>query len=81
MLRERTMARLAIQVGMLAFALGVGDVRMTVLTGLMACIVDGACGDFPERGSTIVPVLAKCFGDKQGAYRQERNEAGEEYGG
>jgi len=78
MLRERTMARLAIDVRMLALALGIGDIGMTILTSLMTRIVHGACGNVPECGSTIVPVLAKSFGNEQRAYREERDKAGEE---
>jgi hypothetical protein len=81
MLRERAMARFAIYVRMLTFAFGLDDVRVTIPTSLVARIVDGACSDFSESGSTVMSILTEGFRYEQRTYCEERNETCEKNGG
>jgi len=74
-LRQRPVARFAIHVRMFALAFGVTDISMATFAELMARIIDRARGDLAECSPSVMSILAKCFGDKQLACREEHDKA------
>lgn len=60
-LRKRTMAGFAIDVGVLAGLLHLEDVRMAGFAGIVAGEVDGTGSNFSNGGSTVVAVLPEAL--------------------
>src|ERR1017187_8851171 len=60
--RKRTVVGFAVDVGVLAGFLGVQDVRMAGLAGLVAGEMDGTSGNLTDCGSAVMAGFAKGLG-------------------
>jgi hypothetical protein len=74
-LGERSMAGFAVDVCVLAGLLGIQDVGMAGLAGLMSGEVDWAGGDLGDGGAAIVAILAETLGhDEMPDYEKHEEE-------
>src|SRR5450631_924430 len=78
MFRQWSVARLAVDVHMLAALLFFQDVRMTVFASLVAGIVHGTGGDLRYGVSSVVSILSKTLRHKKRAHPHKRQAADDE---
>lgn len=74
-LGQRSMAGLAIYMGVLSVFLLFEDVTVTALAGLMSGEVDRACRDIRERFAPVMAVLSKAGRDKKSPDHQEQHDS------
>lgn len=73
MFRQGTVARFAVHMGVPAGRLHLQDVGVAGLTRLMASVVNRPSGDFADRCSAVVPVLAEALWDDEMPQCQEHD--------
>jgi len=76
-LRQWTMASLAVEVDVLAAFLLFHHVRVAVFTGLVAGKIHRTSRDLLYGVPAIVPVLSEALGYQRRAYRQKQENAGD----
>ena len=72
------MTGFAVDVDVHAFGFGVGHVRVAPFAASMACVDDGARGDFGESVPPEVAITPKALGDESVAKDEEEDQADEE---
>src|SRR5208282_460876 len=79
MFRQRSVASLAVDMGMTAAFLFFKHVRVAVFARLVPGKVHGTGGDFGQSLSAKVPILSKTLRHKKGAHSQERQDTDGEH--
>ena len=78
MLRKRAVAGFAVDVGVDAFCLGLGDIGVAAFAGVMAGVGDRARGDFADGIAAKMAVAAEAVWDERTAENEEKNQADDE---
>jgi hypothetical protein len=76
---QRSVARLAVDVGMLATLLFFQDIRVAVLAGLVAGELHRTGGDFSDGVSAVVSVLTEALRYERRSDSQKHQYPGDEY--